>query len=497
MISFSEFKLSRNMLFTFAVILAGVMLRFWTLLFFEFKDDQFRSIIDAVDTVRRNFLVSHGMMSGAGIPNPPGFCWTSGVFSFFAGTPFEFAVIFVLISVATIFAWIFLMGNIISKEKLLFVACLLSSSTALTVYSSNIWAQCLIPILCIAIISLLARFIIEGKDSYWILAFWLNGFAASLHFSGFFVFPLTILVLLKKRIGLKRLLTGIVPVVLIFIPFIFYLVGFFSAAGFHYGEGKVFAGRSLGFLFDFYSFGFMKYYLGGDLDRILYSALGAVPAMLSKIFVNTILWVMLFCGAILFLAKFTRTKRIDSDNGQESPAVGDSVVSFLAGIHIFTVIAAYLLLNIKTFPHYFLATIPAGYILIADFALMKPFEKSKKALLSSAIILQIVLTSVVMFSIDSAGGHPLEYGVHHGTLEKWRGEYKSFTQDRDGVSAVNIIPAEESIIKSSYSAITYAINPEQDGKVRPDQIYNLFIRWDGSRMRYEYKWSELELENGK
>jgi hypothetical protein len=479
-----------------AAILTGVLLRFWTLFFFEFKDDQFRAIIDAAETVRRNFLVSHGMMSGVGVPNPPGFCWTSGVFSFFARTPFEFATIFAIVSVSTIFVWLFSMKKIVSREKLLIVACLLSSSTALTIYSSNIWAQCLLPIVCVAIISLLARFIIGGKDICWISAFWLNGFAASLHFSGFFLFPLTISVLLKKRVSLKHLLAAILPVALIFLPFAIHLAGFLSGGGFHYGEGKIFAGRSLGFLFDFYSFGFMKYYLGGDLNRTLSFEIGALLAQSSKIFVNTIFCAMLFCGSLLLVASFVRAKRMNSNAIDEAP-VGDHVVSVLAGIHIFTVTAAYLLLNIKTFPHYFLVTVPAGYILIADFALTKPFKKSKKALLASAVLLQIVLTSAVMFFIDSAGGHPLEYGVHHGTLERWRKEYEHFTQGRDGVSAVNIIPTEESIIKSSYSAIIFTINPKQDGNVRPDRIYNLFIRWDGTRMRYEHKWAERELGNAK
>lgn len=494
MISFSGFKLSRNILFAFAVILAGVLLRFWTLLFFEFKDDQFRAIIDAADTVRRNFLVSHGMMSGAGLPNPPGFCWTCGVFSFFAHTPFEFAIIFTFVSISTIFVWLLSMTKIVSREKLLLVACLISSSTALTIYSSNIWAQCLLPIVCISIISLLSRFIIGGKDLWWTSAFWLTGFAASLHFSGFFLFPLTILVLFKKKVSLKHLLVAILPVALIFLPFTIHLARFLSGGGFHYGDGKFFAIRSLGFLSDFYSFGFMKSYLGEDLNRILSSELGTLPSQLSVIFVNVIPCAMLLCGALLFTTRFFRRKRMNSDVLEEIP-VGDRVVSILAGIHILIVTAAFLLLNIKTFPHYFLVTVPAGYILIADFALIKPFEKLKKALLASAILLQIVLTSAGMFFIDSAGGHPLEYGVHHGTLEKWRNEYENLTRDRSGISAVNIVPSDDWVIKSSYSAITYAINPAQDGSVKPDHIYNLSIRWDNSEMRYEYEWTEMKPGN--
>ncbi len=472
-------------IFTVIVIVIGIALRFCSLSFFEFKDDQFSAIMDAASTVRKHFLVSHGMMSGVGIPNPPGFCWLCGLFSFFADSPAQFAMIFVLISAATIFVWLFLAQKSVPKDKLLYVACLMSSSTALVIYSSNIWAQCLMPIIAISVLCLLASFISGAKDINWVYAFWLNGLAASLHFSGFFLFPVTMLALLIRKTNLKMFMTAVLPVTLVFMPFFIYITKFLSSAGMNFENGGIHALRNISFLFDFHSCGFMKYYMGVDLKRVLTSQIGSVPTQTSIFFINIVFGAFLLCGTLFLISRIIRLKGKIMEFTKEK-----DILIALSGVHLIAVTTAYLILNIKTFPHYFLIVVPAGYVIIADFAVSEPFAKIKKIMLSSAIVFQLFITSALMLFIYSAGGHPKEYGVHYGLLKTWSKEYHGLAKGVEGISAVSIAPSDDAIIKSSYSAITYGVNPGQDGTVKPDKIYILHIAWDYERMCYLHKWTE-------
>ena len=76
------------------LIVSGMLLRLRQLSAFEFKDDQARTLINAVCAVRDGFLVWHGQPGSNGLPNPPGAPILLGFGALFRQDAFFFAALF-------------------------------------------------------------------------------------------------------------------------------------------------------------------------------------------------------------------------------------------------------------------------------------------------------------------------------------------------------------------------------------------------------------------
>ena len=138
-------KINKLVIFTFMSCIAGLLLRIYSLGFFEFKADQARAVILANYTRMNFFYVFHGMMSGVGVPNPPGFYWFMGLFSFFGNGPVYFALIFLLFSCLLPLLIYLLLRRSLEHKNLLITVILSAISPMLIVFSCNIWRNASCP----------------------------------------------------------------------------------------------------------------------------------------------------------------------------------------------------------------------------------------------------------------------------------------------------------------------------------------------------------------
>jgi len=473
-------KINKLVFFTFLSGLAGVLLRIYSLDFFEFKADQAKAVL-AASYVRENFfLVSHGMMSGVGLPNPPGFYLFMGLFSIFGDGPVYFAALFLLLSCLFPLVTYLMLRHNLMHEILLVTVVLSALSPMLIVFSCNIWAQCLIPFFSLFVIWALVRFIEKKKDMYWVMAVAAAMLAGSIHLSGMFLLPVIAFAILKKRPSIKSLAISGLTAVLIFGYWIIFLLKHWNwqlfPARYKYLDNLFYSLQNILF---FPTNFFLKSYFSEDFLQISEFYIGTVSAWLLLICGSIPIWILFVCGCYDYIRKVKEDWRKASDFSTDIPITVQ--VSILISV---LVPLAYLAMGIRVHVFYLLAVIPAFFVTCAyGFSLLKLRLLEYGLLALFAIAISINSFAFLRF-IDYSGGHYEEYGPSYGL-------FKGIVRDIDSVRANNavnlkILVKGRARKKFDPLAIRYVFRRFINPKGIP--LY-MEIFWDEKKMRFVYNLS--------
>lgn len=472
------------------ILLSGVLLRLYTLLFFEFKDDQAMAILGGLYTKNSSFLISHGMVSGVNVPNPPGFFYFMGLLTMFTEEPFAIASVFCIIQILSLLLSYYLFKNILDRESLLFFICLTAFSPPLVTYSSNIWAQNLIPILGTAVFYCTIMFIKSGLKKFWLLSLVFTATASQIHLSGFFLFPFIIMTAFLKKIPPKMLFAGLAIVSVFFVPYAIYVLKDYPNIILHSENGIFFTFKNtFKTLAEFHSISFFKYYFGADCNKICAFFMGEIISGFFFTLASLLFITALFCGLVLGICSSLKIFIL-----QRLPYDKNSLfVSSIASMYFLSILAGYLILSVKVFPHYFLITLPCGYLIIALAFRTIPSRIIRRILFCFGMFSATLLLISVLVYIDSAGGHPYEYGPHHGLQTRWKNELKTLFPDYQVDIGFEIGKTASS--KFDERAVKFKLTPyyytkRETMSAKPLKKVILSVDWDQNRQCYIYEWNE-------
>lgn len=473
-------KINKLVFFTLFSCLAGLLLRIYSLGFFEFKADQAKAVL-AANYVHENFLqVSHGMMSGVGLPNPPGFYWFMGLFSIFGDGPLYFASLFLLLSCLLPLVVYLLLRRSLEKEILLTAVILSAVSPMLIVFSCNIWAQCLIPLFSIFVLWSLISFVEKKEDKYWAMAVAAAMMAGSIHLSGMFLLPVIALTIIKKRPTIKAWLISVLAGMLIFGSWIIFLFKSWNwtlfPARYTYWDNFLYSLQNILF---FPTNFFLKSYFPDDFLQVSGFYAGTLSA-----------WLLLICGSvpiwILFIYALAPYIKTIKGNWRKAATFSLAIpVAVQISILISLLIPlTYLLMGIRVHVFYMLVVAPAFFVVCAyGFSLLK-VKLLKYALLALFATAVLVNSAAFLRFIDYSGGHPDEYGPSYGLLS-------NIVNDIDNVRAGKTVSLKIIVIgkarkKFDPLAIQYMFRPFINRKGIP--LY-MEIFWDEKKTCFAYNLS--------
>lgn len=473
-------KINKLMLFTFLSCLAGLLLRIYSLDFFEFKADQAKAVL-AANYVRINyFYVFHGMMSGVGLPNPPGFYWFMGLFSLFGDGPVYFATVFLLLSCLLPLVTYLMLRRNLMRETLLAAVILSAVSPMLIVFSCNIWAQCIIPLFSLFVIWTLVRFIEKKKDVYWIMAVAAAMLAGSIHLSGMFLLPVIAFTILKNRPSIKAWAISALAGILIFGGWIIFLLKCWNwklfPARHTYLDNLLYSLQNI--LFSPTNF-FLKSYFPEDFLQINGFNVGMVSA-----------WLLLICGSIpiwiFFVYALTAyIKTIKVDWREACCFSADLPVAVQISILISLLVPlTYLVMGIRVHVFYMLAVTPAFFVVCAyGFSLLK-VKLLKYGLFVLFTVAALLNSGAFLRFIDYSGGHPEEYGPSYGLFKGIIRDIDSIKSDK--AISLKIIVRGKARKKFDPLAVQYVFRRFMNPNGIP--LY-MEIFWDEKKMRFVYNLS--------
>ncbi len=131
------------------VFAAAAFIRFYHLSFFEFKYDQLNAILLGNQVRQAQFLITHGMNSGAQFNNPPLFIYLMGILTYFTNNPYFITAFFTLLNLVALFIAIMYFCSFMPVRYAILSSTLLAFAPAVTIYSSNIWGQCSLPVILV------------------------------------------------------------------------------------------------------------------------------------------------------------------------------------------------------------------------------------------------------------------------------------------------------------------------------------------------------------
>lgn len=227
----SDIKTTPRPYLLLAVVLLGAVLRLSALDLMEFKNDEVAGIVLARRAIRsglgREGLA--GMMSGAGIRNPPGFLYLLSPVAVFTASPLPYAYWVALFGAASVFI-LFLLGRELGAPAAGFwSAAFLAAHPWHILYSRKIWAQSLLPFFALLLLLALARAERSARSR---AAFWI-GLLASLiwqvHYSGYCVLFVCAVWLaataFRRRLNYPWAALGVAAGALLLLPYALYLRG--------------------------------------------------------------------------------------------------------------------------------------------------------------------------------------------------------------------------------------------------------------------------------
>jgi len=459
---------------------AGLLLRIYSLGFFEFKADQARAVI-AANYVRINFFqVFNGMMSGVGMPNPPGFYWFLGLFSIFGEGPLYFASVFLLISCLLPLLAYFMLRHNLKGETLLVTVILVALCPMLIVFSCNIWAQCLMPVFSLFVIWALMHFIKKKQDKYWAMAMTAALLAGSIHLSGMFLLPIVALTILKQRPTIKAWIISVLVGLLIFGGWIIFLFKYWNwklfPARYTYWENFVYSIQNI---FFFPTNFFLKSYFSEDFLQISGFYAGTASAWLLLICGSIPIWIFFISALIAYVNTLKDNWRKITSFSSDIPVVVQ--ISILISL---MVPLAYLMAGIRVHVFYMLAIIPAFFIVCAYGVSLIKVKLLKYGLLVLFTIATLCNSTAFLRFIDYSGGHPEEYGPSYGLLKDISNNIDSI-RDNKAVS-LKILVQSKARKKFDPLAIKYVFRRFMNPKGIPLYIE---IFWNEKNMHFTYNLS--------
>jgi hypothetical protein len=376
-----------------------------------------------------SFLVTHGLGSGVGVNNPPLFIYFMGLVTFFTNNPLYITAIFMLLNALVLFLALRYFYLTLPRTYAILSSLLLAFSAAFTIYSEIIWAQCLLPFLMILFQINLYKLIKEEKGYYFIFLGILTALASQLHLSGFFLFPVLIIlaILCRKKISIKIFMITALFILIILLPYLYHL--FFEKELAHfllYGKfihrhiyWKVFREHLRMASFDFF-----RYYFRYDFNDVLNKSMGIIGFILYPL--SCILIALFISGWLYYLIWLIRGRKIFNITEEKRYPLSFQIAGFM----ILVVTLGYLVLRVQTPMHYLILLFPF-YSLITGFMAYKIWNFFWAKIIISVSILStaILLLSIILF-LKRAGGHPYEYGPSYQALLNWKREIQQILPKR-------------------------------------------------------------------
>ncbi|MDD5355574.1 MAG: glycosyltransferase family 39 protein [Candidatus Omnitrophica bacterium] len=470
-----------------AIYLAGIfaaaaVLRFYHLSFFEFKYDQLSAILLGNQARQAHFLVTHGMGSGVGFDNPPFFIYLMAALTYFTNNPYLLTAFFTVLNLIALLMAIWYFCAFMPVTYALLSATLLAFSPAFTIYSSNIWAQCSLPIILILFSIIFCRFIQEEKPVYFVILNLLAGICAQIHMSGFFLFLALLILGFKYRLKIKK--THIFLIIgLLFIVFLPYIYHIFAEGG----KGAVFAyaGKGKDIPWNIFrshlwmsSFDFFRSYFKRDFFNVLWRSSGIWGLVLYP--ATFIISGLFTVGFILYVKFLIKGKRIFDKNNLSYP-LPFQVSGFLVSI----VTLGYLIFQVRTPLHYLIVLFPSHAVITAFCAWRLWKYKIIRVGLVISVVATVFLMSAVLHFLNEAGGHPVAYGPSYKMLNDLGGKIKLLSQRGEFCPVLRLsLPKEGKFDEDAIRFILVKDYVCKDG-VKSLPI-NLSLAWDTKSMRYVY-----------
>ncbi len=389
-----------------AGILGGLLLRFYSLDFFEFKSEQAMIMLNGMEMPEKWFLITHGMISSVGVPNGPALYQLAGIFALLgAGSPEAFSAITAVCSAATIPALGWLLwhrtGTFTAVAAMLIAAC----GPIQIILATNIWPPNYLPLLMVGILALA----VAGRDRehawYWTGAVWLTALTGSIHLSAFFLGPGLLFLFLWRKLPWRHFLWAGLGAFLILSPWLYHLLFEWHFQRFPDPSAGL---TKLKFLlweyFGCFGGAFLQEYFGWDLITLIRPVTGDIFGWTLVALATIIPWI----GIGRALAAWRRREPLP-------PVVTTAMI--LAA----SVLGGYLLLFIHVYYFYLFLPFPLLAIIAAHgFSRMR--RRTAGTLLALWAAAALLLTGILLTRFDLGGGHPKEFGISYGWWRELRAE---------------------------------------------------------------------------
>ena len=384
-----------------AGIAAGIVLRFLWLPWMEFKQDEFVALLLAVYNVAHP-LVSIGLTSSVGIPNPPIFIWLLSLPTLLTHNPVGVTWFIVLLNCIGIVLLLLFLIRFFSLDKALAATAIVSTAPWAILYSRKIWAQDLLFPFLVGFFWLIASYCERPKPVKVWLLFLLYGILSQLHMSVWFALPALVLffLFLAPRLRLRDVGIGIALCLLLYTPYIAHMLMY--SMGSLTRTGNIDLSDLLRWPVQLWSVFGMPYLFGPHVRSLIGSPIACdVTVAVSGLAV-------VLCVSALLVGMYNGVISLQKNRSTIGVANRMEVLWVLL---VVTLLAGYLLLNVRVFPHYFLVLGPSIPILMVLFTL-RTFRAAGRGLLAVVVIAHLTFSFLLLQGIRS---HPDAIKGDYGT----------------------------------------------------------------------------------
>jgi len=342
-------SLITNYQLLFILAIAAILRLGWVNLT-EFKADEARLYLLALDMAEFKSFALRGIGSSVGIPNFPISVWLFSIPLFIWKHPYSATLFVGLLNTVAVYVTYRVAKKYWGESAALVAALMFAVSPWAIIYSRKIWAQDLLPLFVIGYIATALSAFIDQRRWMLTLHFVLLSCIIQLHLSGLAFIPLTLLwlIIFWKKVNWRELALGILGGVIIAIPFGIYALQLPREASNIQSLILNLSSRPSTIDLDSLRYTWMLL-IGSDIHSLagpkaFQDFLNLVPN------IDLIRWLW---GAM---------------------ALGGLIVALLRRHDKDVVVASWLIVpaliftrhSTPVFPHYFILTLPAGYILAGD-----------------------------------------------------------------------------------------------------------------------------------
>jgi hypothetical protein len=477
-------KKKRIILFFYSVVIFIITLfiRFYHLAFLEFNNDQLQAILLGNDARVHHFLITHGMTSGVGFSNPPFFIQLMGVLTYFSNDPYLITAFFTVLNLIALILAFFYFYKFLPTGYAILTSAILAFSPAFIMYSSNIWAQCMLPFFMILFHFCFYQFIKKKIPLYFILLNLIAGVAAQIHMSGFFLFPAIFILgfISKSVIKRKHLISAGILLVFMYLPYLYHLIceGELSRVLAHAGGDNDIPWNIFRSHFWFVSLDYFRTMFRGEFLKVLQHSLGSLGLLLYPLScILPVLFIFGFYSYIKFLVKERCFFKVNSDT--------EPLPFQISGFLVSVVTLGYLIFQVRTPLHYLIVLFPC-HAVVTGFACWKLWKyKIARVVIALSIIATVVLLVGMLRFLDSQGGHWCQYGPSYEFLNRLKSQIQLIAQDKYCPDLRLNFPKEGKFDEDAIRFILAGSNTcKSDVKKTP---INLSITWDKKAMCYVYQ----------
>ncbi len=332
-----------------AILLLAALLRLGWPGLTEFKADEARLYALALDMAEFKSFALRGIGSSVGLANFPLSVWLYSMPLLIWKHPYSATLFLAALNTAAVYVCYRLTRKYWGQTAALVAALMFAVSPWAVIYSRKIWAQNLLPLLVLFYIGTALAAFVENRRWFLLLHLVALAVVAQIHLSGLAFVPLTAIFLLifHRRVRWIEVALGLLAAALLAAPFGIYLLQQSASSGLRPPASNLLT-RSAAIDLGSLRFAWMVL-TGADIHslagpRAFQDYLNSVPN------IDPFRWLWgALAAAGLGLAVYRRKEQ-----------------DFILAAWFIAPILFFVAHNVPIFPHYFIITLPAGYILSGD-----------------------------------------------------------------------------------------------------------------------------------